>query len=125
MTTTRTLSAALLGAATIIGLLAGCSSGGGTTSAGPVATASATAKPAPPTGKCIKGEMTIAPQDLDSKQHVKAGDCDTVYIVTNNATVTLGAVKKIAFEGKANTVTYTGARPEVVDGDDNTISAAS
>ncbi len=139
----RTATAAT-GAVLVAILLSSCSGG-----QSPSPTESASSKPkasaAEPTkvtyNECLDGAAQVSVDR--SEKPVRVVDCDGVNIITSdqsyelgavkvltveasNATITIGepGVKKIAVLGSGNTVTYTGAAPEVSDeGEGNTLSA--
>ena len=128
MSTRPTTRLALSGLAALVLVagLAACTSSttddaAPTPSTTPSATAGADA--APVINECIDGEAVISGAD----KNVSLPDgCETVYIVTSDATVDLGPVTKLFFEGTGNTVTYTGDAPEIggtTDGDGNTATA--
>ncbi|WIE70231.1 DUF3060 domain-containing protein [Curtobacterium sp. MCLR17_054] len=124
------LLTALLGSVAIIAALAGCSTGGNDVRPSASASSSATtsvetgtadaANTAPKaTGKCVDGKAIITVADVkDGKAAL--GDCATVWVSVNDAHIALGHVKKLAFEGTGNTVTYTGSTPDIIAGDKNT-----
>lgn len=138
----RTTTAAA-GVALVAILLSSCSGG----DQSPTPTDSASSKPnASASAKvtyneCIDGAAQVSVDHSDEPVHVV--DCDGINIITSdqsyelgavkvltveasNATVTIGdpGVEKIAVIGSGNTVTYTGAAPEVSDeGEGNTVSA--
>lgn len=116
------LISVVLGSTALVALLAGCS----TTAADkasetkkPSATSSATAAADPVSGKCVDGAATVTTDDLKDGS-ATIGDCDTVYVLTNDAKIALGAVKTLSFEGTGNTVTHTGAAPKVNGADADT-----
>jgi len=128
MSTRPTTRLALSGLAALVlvaGLAACTSSTTDDAAPTPSTTPSATpdADAAPVINECIDGEAVISGAD----KNVSLPDgCETVYIVTSDATVDLGPVTKLFFEGTGNTVTYQGDAPEIggtTDGDGNTATA--
>ncbi|WP_209559595.1 DUF3060 domain-containing protein [Frigoribacterium sp. PvP032] len=131
--TTRLALGGLAALALVAGLAA-CTSSDADTTPTPSTTPSATAEAdasadaaddgAPTVNECVDGQAVIS----GGEKTVSLPDgCDTVYIVTSDATVDLGPVTKLFFEGTGNTVTYTGDAPEIggtTDGDGNTATAS-
>lgn len=118
----------VLGASVLVALLAGCSATG-SPDAKPSATATSEAKSAqkaPVTGKCVDGQATIVPADLQ-KGAAAISDCEQVWVLTDNAKISVKNVANIGFEGKGNSVTFEGAAPEVQQAEDggNTVDPAS
>jgi len=119
----KRIAAAIVGVATITTLLAGCATGDAKPT--PSATATVDGHAAEPvTGTCVDGVAVIADRDLDAKGRFSMGDCDTVYVNANGATITLGAVETIGFDGTSNRVTYTGDKPKVTLLGENTLTPA-
>ncbi len=91
----------------------------------------------PPTGACEDGTATIT---ADVEEIALPDGCESVRIVSNASTITLGPVEHLQIEGNDNAVTVAsadeiavfgdrngithGGDPEVEDtGDDNTVAA--
>ncbi|MBD8585903.1 hypothetical protein IFT90_15205 [Frigoribacterium sp. CFBP 8766] len=124
--TTRLALSGLAALALVAGLAACTSSTTDDAAPTPSTTPSATAEAdgAPVVNECVDGQAVLSGAEKD----ISLPDgCDTVYVVTSDATVDLGGpVAKLFFEGTGNTVTYTGDAPEIggtTDGDGNTTTA--
>ncbi|WIE70299.1 DUF3060 domain-containing protein [Curtobacterium sp. MCLR17_054] len=126
------LTTTLLGAAMVLAALTGCSATSHHDAAKPtpsasssastnVATGTADAANTAPetTGKCVDGKAIITTADVKNGK-AALGDCATVWVTVNNTHIPLGHVKKLAFEGTGNTVTYTGTTPHIIAGEKNT-----
>lgn len=111
----KTIPAAVLGAAAIVALLAGCSTGG-PDSSDPKPTATASAK-AEATGKCIDGQALITTDDL-KENAASIADCEQIWVLTKDAQISVKNVAKIGFEGTGNKVVFEGAQPEVQQAED-------
>lgn len=118
----KKLTTASLIAAATMALLAGCSTGGQDTK-------TETAKPEPKpsasatvaaSNACTDGVLTVT----DSKAAAKAlkQGCDTVYLLTSNVDLELGAVKTLGIEGSGNTVSVDSVASVSVLGTGNTIT---
>lgn len=117
----------------LVAALAGCTStGDGKPTTSPSASASASADAdaaatdadAPPTGQCVDGQALITGKETaDGKASLPDG-CATVFVLVDNTAIDLGPTTKLVFEGTGNTATYTGDAPEVVGGENNTVTAA-
>ncbi|GAA4678773.1 DUF3060 domain-containing protein [Frondihabitans cladoniiphilus] len=141
MKKTPILAAALLGA-TLVSGLAACSSNSSDDDAKPKPSKSASSAPKAVTGTCVDGFMLLDASEIGTKKAATVTDpCETVSIVGADATITLGDVTNLYFEGDSNKVTagavtntffagnknaltHTGAAPTVDDqGTENTVTA--
>lgn len=89
----------------------------------PEASASGESADAPVTGECVDGQALITAADVVDGAAALPDGCETVFVLTENATIDLGPTTKLVFEGTGNTVTHDGDAPEVVGGDGNTVTA--
>jgi len=116
---------AILTAGSAVALLAGCTAGS-SNDGKPEPTASASAASAPESGMCVDGAITVTEADLTDGA-LSITECAQVYLLTNDAEITVSGVAKIGAEGARNTITYIGNAPELTQMSDdagNTLVAA-
>lgn len=87
------------------------------------AEASAESADAPVTGDCVDGQALITAADVVDGAAALPDGCETVFVLTEGASIDLGPTTKLVFEGTGNTVTHDGDAPEIVGGDGNTVTA--
>lgn len=115
----KKLITATLTAGTALLVLAGCSTADGkpapTTEPKPSATATASTS-----NVCADGILTVT-DSAAAKKALKQG-CDTVYLLTSDVELELGAVKTLGIEGNGNTVTVESLGTISIEGTDNTVT---
>lgn len=118
----KKLTTASLIAVAAVALLAGCSTSGPDTkteTSKPSSTPSASATVAA-SNTCKDGVLTVT-NSKAAKDALKQG-CDTVYLLTSNVDLELGAVKTLGIEGSDNTVSVASVASVYVLGTGNTIT---
>ncbi|NIJ05826.1 hypothetical protein [Frigoribacterium faeni] len=93
----------------------------GATADGDAAAADSTE--APPTGTCTDGQALITGNEVEDGKATLPDGCENVYVLVDDTTIEIGPTTKLAFEGIGNTVTYTGDAPEILGGENNTVTA--
>jgi len=123
----RTTLATLAISAGLVAALAGCTAGSTTAGSTKAPTASATTDAklptpaAPVVNKCVNGNAVLTP--TEKKPTITLAEaCDTVSIVGVKGQITLGAVKHLVFEGEGNTVTVESVTKVDFGGNDNTLT---
>lgn len=116
----KIITTTLIAAAAIAGLTA-CTSGSSTTSETPTPRPTITSGPAvdgytPPTGQCEDGVATIT---ADLETIALPEGCETVNVLTNASTITLGPVTNLQIEGDDNAVTVASVDKITVFGTGN------
>lgn len=132
----RTISVAAVSAATLAALLTGCTQSSPTTLSSTPSASSDEA--APTTNSCVDGELTVT--DATAAADALKTGCDSVYLLTSGADVTLGPTEDLVIEGQdntvhgshlgevsalgsGNTIEHTGDAPDAADlGDGNTLT---
>ncbi|NIJ05829.1 hypothetical protein [Frigoribacterium faeni] len=111
----------------LVAALAGCTNAAddATATASPTASSSAAANDteAPPTGTCTDGQALITGNEVEDGKATLPDGCENVYVLVDDTTIEIGPTTKLAFEGTGNTVTYTGDAPEILGGENNTVTA--
>lgn len=119
----KKLIAASITAAASVALLAGCAStapdGASSERATPEPTVTSSAAAAPAANVCEDGVITVT--DAESAEKVLKEGCDTVYLLTSDVELDLGAVKKLGIEGNGNTVSVASLESVYITGTGNTV----
>ena len=109
------LATALAGLA-LLAALTGC------TTAAPENTETATATPTgQPDNECIDGVAYLQFTDTDTELALPDG-CETVIVLGDSGTATIGAVTDLAVMGNGNTITVDSVHRVDPSGNDNTIT---
>lgn len=115
-----TLAAILVGGA-LVASLAGCTSSTTTSPTPPTSKA-----PAAVTQKCVDGFMLIDADAVDAKKTLTVKDeCAMVSVVGSNATIKLGTVDTIVFEGNHNKVSIDSVKTVRLAGNNNELKYTS
>jgi glucose/arabinose dehydrogenase len=110
----------------VVAALAGCTNAAddATATSSPTASSAAAADTeAPPTGTCTDGQALITGNEVKDGKATLPDGCENVYVLVDDTTIEIGPTTKLAFEGIGNTVTYTGDAPEILGGENNTVTA--
>jgi hypothetical protein len=119
--TTPLLRAALVGTA-LVALLAGCSSNDDAEpTPTPTTTATAEADAGQPDNECVGGIAYLQFTETVTELSLPEG-CNTVIVLGDNGTATVGPVSDLGLMGNGNDITVEGVKRIDFTGNDNTVT---